>query len=154
MHLAPVRLMPLLCMCVYPFAHVPLCVCLCTLHAQVSVGLYHTVVFSASSQQVCKWFDTQDNDVGQGCRSCWHGGSLNGPYFALLGFMAVALSVCLKLCYIMTAVWWKRKLAARFRLFQHLPKEPERRYRFTSIFMKQSSPACLTFTQLPTDGLY
>lgn len=39
----------------------PLCVCLCTLHVQVSVGLY-LMVCSASSQQVCKWFETQNND--------------------------------------------------------------------------------------------
>lgn len=96
-------------------------VCLCTWHAQVSVSL-HLQWRALPAPGRCA--NGLANRIIMRGRAAGHfdmAGSLNG-YFALVWFHEVVLSVCLKLCYIMTAEQWKRKLAASYRMFQHLPK--------------------------------
>lgn len=121
-HLAAVFLLPL-CTCMIFLLNVfALDALVCPVYFWFSgFTSVSTVVYYFTTQQVCKWFWEKkgDNNVGQGCCSWCLGASLNGPHFALCGFVLQSpvsfngATSCLKY----------NERAVGFRMFQHLPKE-------------------------------
>jgi len=104
--------------CVFTLLHMSLLLCvMCILHSQVSVGLYQQLGVVLLPGRCAK--NLKKEIMMWGCWLCWHGDCLNSHYFALDGFVMLSL----KLWNIISEIKWKKRLAARFRMFQHFPIE-------------------------------